>query len=135
MFSLLCGSVPFYGDDELEIVKSIQRGELYFEDPIWKSVSSSAKDLITKLLTKNPVRRLSASGALEHPWLRVSLTSVLGFHELEFEIIERLLSFRRPLKLREIFLNGFVNALTEREIAPLRQAFIKTILVISQCLS
>ena len=41
------------------------------EDPeVWQDVSIEAKDLITKLLDKNPLERLNVMDALSHPWLQ-----------------------------------------------------------------
>ena len=36
---------------------------------IWRGVSEESKDLVSKLLDKNPLTRLSISEALRHPWL------------------------------------------------------------------
>jgi len=35
---------------------------------IWLNVSESAKDLIQKMLTYNPEKRISAAEAYTHPW-------------------------------------------------------------------
>ena len=40
-------------------------------------MSDEAKDLIRKLLTVNPDQRLTVAEALEHPWMKVRLTSSL----------------------------------------------------------
>lgn len=42
------------------------------ETPEWKSISSTAKDLILKMLAPNPLHRPSVSEVLDHPWMRVS---------------------------------------------------------------
>ncbi|OQR91886.1 calcium/calmodulin-dependent protein kinase [Achlya hypogyna] len=36
---------------------------------VWHDISPEAKDLVTKLLAKDPSQRVSASDALNHPWL------------------------------------------------------------------
>jgi serine/threonine protein kinase len=41
-------------------------------DEIWKQVSADAKDLISKLLTKDFNKRLSATDALQHIWFKKS---------------------------------------------------------------
>ncbi len=51
----------------------VQKGLFDFDGEEWDNVSSDAKDLIKKLITK-PERRLTANEALQHRWIR-NLTS------------------------------------------------------------
>lgn len=44
---------------------------------VWGGVSDSAKDLITKLLTYDPTKRLSAAEAFKHPWIQTKKFNVL----------------------------------------------------------
>jgi len=44
---------------------------------VWGDVSDSAKDLIIKLLTYDPEKRLSASEAFKHPWIQTKKFNVL----------------------------------------------------------
>lgn len=37
----------------------------------WDHISEYAKDLVAKLLTSDPERRITAAEALQHPWLKV----------------------------------------------------------------
>lgn len=43
---------------------------LNFDGPVWNGVSSSAKDLLRKLLQPYPEKRISAQEALEHIWIK-----------------------------------------------------------------
>lgn len=47
---------------------------LKFPSPEWDTVTPEAKDLINKMLTINPAKRITASEALKHPWICVSNT-------------------------------------------------------------
>lgn len=49
-----------------------------FPSPEWDTVTPEAKDLINKMLTINPAKRITASEALKHPWICVS-----NFHILD----------------------------------------------------
>jgi MAP kinase interacting serine/threonine kinase len=85
MYILLCGYPPFSGNcgsqcgwnqgepcnacQEL-LFHSIQDGGFDFPDTEWREISLDAKDLISKLLVKDPRKRLSAEQALEHPWIK-----------------------------------------------------------------
>ena len=73
MFSLLDGSIPFDGEglnDEgcPELCEAILSRELSFDDSAWNVVSDLAKDLVSKLLTRDPRTRITAAEALAHPW-------------------------------------------------------------------
>lgn len=45
---------------------------LQFPSPEWDTVTPEAKDLINKMLTINPAKRITASEVLKHPWISVS---------------------------------------------------------------
>lgn len=45
-----------------------------FPSPEWDTVTPEAKDLINKMLTINPSKRITASEALKHPWICVCST-------------------------------------------------------------
>ena len=44
--------------------------ETTLDEPEWHSVSDQAKDLVSKLLTYDPAKRISALDALNHPWIQ-----------------------------------------------------------------
>ena len=67
-YVLLCGYPPFEGETNEEIFERIKRGTYSFEDPEWEHISREAKQLIDKLLNKDPDKRITAREALHHPW-------------------------------------------------------------------
>lgn len=69
LFTLLSGYPPFYGDSDPVIFGLIVRGEFSFNEPVWDGVTMGARDLIQRLLTVDPRRRLTARQALAHPWM------------------------------------------------------------------
>lgn len=69
LYILLCGYPPFYGDNNQEILQMVSRGVFDYEGEEWDDIAAEAKDLIGKLITR-PERRLTASEALEHRWMR-----------------------------------------------------------------
>jgi len=76
LFILLGGYPPFYDEHEPRLFMKIRRGQYSFDDPVWAKVSDLAKDLIRKLLTTDPDKRLSADEALKHEWFKdVSVSS------------------------------------------------------------
>jgi calcium-dependent protein kinase len=73
IYILLCGYPPFRGSSDKEIYAEIKRCHLEFEDDpdeeIWSVVSADAKDLIRKLIVKDPSKRLTAADAMQHKWI------------------------------------------------------------------
>ena len=51
-------------ETEKGIFEEIIKGEIDFESQPWPSISESAKDLVRKLLTMDPRKRISAAQAL-----------------------------------------------------------------------
>ncbi|XP_020715798.1 peripheral plasma membrane protein CASK isoform X2 [Ceratitis capitata] len=66
---LLSGRLPFLGSG-IRLQNSIARGRVSFEAPEWKSISTTAKDLVMKMLSANPHHRPSITEVLDHPWMR-----------------------------------------------------------------
>lgn len=69
MFILLGGYRPFRGDSE-EVMRSIRYGEFKFHKRYWSDVSEDAKILIARMLTVNPIGRITATAALESDWIK-----------------------------------------------------------------
>lgn len=87
LYIMLCGYPPFYGqcgedcgwekgepcqDCQDSLFTRIQEGIFDFPDNEWFNISPDAKDLIQKLLVRNPRKRLSAVEVLHHPWVQTS---------------------------------------------------------------
>jgi calcium/calmodulin-dependent protein kinase I len=69
IYILLSGYPPFYDESPPKIFKKITEAKYDFDDPVWDDISDLAKDLIRKLLVKDPSERLSAKKCLKHPWI------------------------------------------------------------------
>jgi len=69
IFFLLTGNLPFPGDTDNEIKARVQSGQIA-ECPMFDKCSDDAKDLITKLLTVDPSKRLTIDQTLKHPWIQ-----------------------------------------------------------------
>ena len=70
LYILLSGRPPFYGSSEEAIYRSIVRQHIDLDSSLWKNISASGKDLISKTLCRNPAARLTAEEILNHPWVR-----------------------------------------------------------------
>lgn len=68
LFILLCGYPPFTGKTENHIIENVKKGKFSFDRKIhnkllaqdWNQITKEAKDLIIKLLTADPNKRISA---------------------------------------------------------------------------
>jgi len=70
MYILLCGFVPFYGEDEDEVYDKIEEAEYSFPSPYWDMISDDAKDFISKCFVLDKTHRLDIEQAFAHPWIQ-----------------------------------------------------------------
>ena len=68
IYNLIAGVKPFDGDD---IEEAIMGDEVSCHDLLWMKVSFKTRDLMKKLLKKNPKKRLTAQEALEHDMFKL----------------------------------------------------------------
>ncbi|KAI9098587.1 kinase-like domain-containing protein [Phlyctochytrium arcticum] len=82
LFTMLCGDLPFGRDDDISTLSSrIKTATYSFSNPKWTSISSSARDLVTKFLEIDPRKRMTVQGALAHPWIREREGALKGLHK------------------------------------------------------
>ena len=67
LYLMVCGDFPFQGDDVKKLVNNISKNS--FEVPDF--ASPLFKDLIYKILEKNPNKRLTIQQIKEHPWMHI----------------------------------------------------------------
>lgn len=69
LHALLIGSLPFRGESVEAIFEAIKHVQLDFQAEKWKSVSGPAKDLLSRMLSRDVEKRLSPEEVLRHPWI------------------------------------------------------------------
>ncbi|TYZ65783.1 hypothetical protein PybrP1_009984 [[Pythium] brassicae (nom. inval.)] len=72
LYIVLSGAHPFDLEgtaSDAEVEERVKRMPVTFDFAAWTHVSADAKDLISKLLHKDPSQRLTADQLLVHPWL------------------------------------------------------------------
>ncbi|KAI3822675.1 hypothetical protein L1987_10270 [Smallanthus sonchifolius] len=121
LYILLCGVPPFWGESENEIFEEVLRGKLNFSSDPWPSISESAKDLVRKMLVRNPRKRITAHEVLCHPW--VNEDGVAPDKPLDSAVLSRLTQFSAMNKLKKMALRVIASKLSEEEIAGLKQMF------------
>ncbi|CAH8313208.1 unnamed protein product [Eruca vesicaria subsp. sativa] len=106
LYLLLCGKHPFKTESE------IRKGKLDLESQPWPCVSESAKDLVNKMLTKDPKTRISASNVLEHPWIKREAP----YKPLDNVLVLRLKRFGAMNQLKKLAFNVIAEGLAEELI-------------------
>ncbi|XWS19417.1 hypothetical protein CRYUN_Cryun31cG0014000 [Craigia yunnanensis] len=121
LYILLSGVPPFWAETEKGIFDAIIEGELDFESQPWPSISESAKDLVRKMLTMDPKRRLTSAQVLEHPWMREG--GEASDKPIDRAVLSRLKQFRAMNKLKKVALKVIAESLSEEEIKGLKAMF------------
>lgn len=128
LFILLCGSPPFYGQTEDEIFRKILQCNYTFKSKVWNKVSQEAKNLVMKLLTLDPDKRLSAKEAMDDIWFKHNDTTKLLQGKLNQDnlnnVIKNISEFNAEQKLQQATLAYLVhNILPQDEIQDIKEIF------------
>ncbi|KAK7910225.1 hypothetical protein WMY93_014909 [Mugilogobius chulae] len=99
LYILLVGYPPFWDEDQHKLYQQIKAGAYDFPSPEWDTVTSEAKDLINKMLTIHPAKRVTATDALKHPWICQRSTVASSMHRQETVDCLKRFNARRKLKL------------------------------------
>ncbi|KAF8396347.1 hypothetical protein HHK36_017964 [Tetracentron sinense] len=121
IYILLSGVPPFWDETEKGIFEQVLHGDLDFSSDPWPSISESAKDLVRRMLVRDPRRRLTAHEVLCHPWVQVD--GVAPDKPLASAVLSRLKQFSAMNKLKKMALRVIAETLSEEEIAGLREMF------------
>uniref|UniRef100_A0A3Q2SVU6 calcium/calmodulin-dependent protein kinase n=1 Tax=Fundulus heteroclitus TaxID=8078 RepID=A0A3Q2SVU6_FUNHE len=98
LYILLVGYPPFWDEDQHRLYQQIKAGAYDFPSPEWDTVTPEAKDLINKMLTINPAKRITAADALKHPWVCQRSTVAAMVHRQETVECLKKFNARRKLK-------------------------------------
>uniref|UniRef100_A0A8D0CZV1 calcium/calmodulin-dependent protein kinase n=1 Tax=Sander lucioperca TaxID=283035 RepID=A0A8D0CZV1_SANLU len=99
LYILLVGYPPFWDEDQHRLYQQIKAGAYDFPSPEWDTVTPEAKDLINKMLTINPAKRVTATDALKHPWICQRSTVASMMHRQETVECLKKFNARRKLKV------------------------------------
>lgn len=61
LYALLCGSPPFCAEDKEAIFSLVLAGEVDLSWGPWNHISDDAKDLVLRMLTRDPYKRITPS--------------------------------------------------------------------------
>ncbi|RAL40407.1 hypothetical protein DM860_006477 [Cuscuta australis] len=121
LYILLSGFPPFYAENENGIFREILKARVDLESDPWPSISSGAKDLIRRMLTVDPERRITAAAALEHPWLKEDGDA--PDKPIHNAVLIRMKQFRAMNKMKQLALKVIAETMPEDEIKGLKEMF------------
>ncbi|KAM7498883.1 hypothetical protein LguiA_023297 [Lonicera macranthoides] len=121
LYILLSGVPPFWAETEKGIFDAILKGDIDFESQPWPSISSSAKDLVRKMLTQDPKKRITSTQVLEHPWIREG--GEASDKPIDSAVLSRMKQFRAMNKLKKLALKVIAENLSSEEIQGLKSMF------------
>lgn len=98
LYVFLCGYPPFEGDNNTQIFKNIMGQKLCFAEAEWSEISDEAKDLLTKMLEREPSKRITSEDALKHTWFANLSDPKTNQNDLS-TVLDRIKNFRAPQKL------------------------------------
>ncbi|XP_052202355.1 calcium-dependent protein kinase 24-like isoform X2 [Diospyros lotus] len=107
LYILLSGVPPFWAETDSGIFQQILKGKLDFESEPWPNISDSAKDLIQKMLCRDPRKRISAHEVLCHPWIVDD--RVAPDKPLDSAVLSRLKHFSAMNKLKKMALRADID--------------------------
>ncbi|XP_074272016.1 calcium-dependent protein kinase 33-like isoform X3 [Silene latifolia] len=122
LYILLCGVPPFWAETENGIFDAILKGKIDFESDPWPSISSSAKDLVTKMLNPDPKKRITPEEVLAHPWMIEGGDA--SDKPIDSAVLSRMKQFRAMNKLKKLALKVIAQNMSEEEIKGLKAMFI-----------
>uniref|UniRef100_A0A0G4HAB5 Calcium-dependent protein kinase 1 n=1 Tax=Chromera velia CCMP2878 TaxID=1169474 RepID=A0A0G4HAB5_9ALVE len=118
LYILLCGSPPFGGQSDNEILQKVLVGKYRMDGPEWKNVDRRAKDLIKQMLTYDPEKRISAEAALQHPWIQEVSRQQKGGAVTSSQMknaLSNLKGFQQSQAMQQAALTFIASQLTSKE--------------------
>uniref|UniRef100_A0A8K9XTY0 calcium/calmodulin-dependent protein kinase n=1 Tax=Oncorhynchus mykiss TaxID=8022 RepID=A0A8K9XTY0_ONCMY len=125
LYILLVGYPPFWDEDQHRLYQQIKAGAYDFPSPEWDTVTPEAKDLINKMLTINPAKRITASEVLKHPWISHRSTVASCMHRQE--TVECLKKFNARRKLKVLQTVSLCFTVRKQEIIKVTEQLIEAI--------
>ena len=125
LYIMLCGYPPFRGGTDKAVLANITRGYFSFTGKEWAGISTEAKSLIMKMLTRNPLRRPTATEIFNDTWIQQRFNNKLQDNPLALKSLKNLTHFRASRHLQKVIMEFMAAQLTSaEETNDLRSAFI-----------
>jgi len=116
LFLLIGGYLPFDDEDDEVIFDLTRDGYFEFQPEFFNGVSTGAKELITRMLTVNPKKRISSNNALKSDWI-VKGDAEVEERQLNVKKLANLLEGKRKLRA------GIATLITANRVKQLNDGF------------
>lgn len=120
-FILLCGHMPFSGPDSM-MIRNIAAGEYTLKPRQWRGISEEACSFTKSLLHVDPRTRLTATAALNHPWLAQRRQAAAC--EVDVGVVQALQRFSALPKFRRCCMEMIAWSLSSDERAQVYDHFV-----------
>ncbi|KAK9813078.1 hypothetical protein WJX72_008502 [[Myrmecia] bisecta] len=127
-YMLLTGRLPWKGEAGISVsqlydggeggafsrrdaFKALMFDELDFESHPWELISAGGRDLVQRMLQKDPAQRITAKAALKHRWLQSEGQGAAPDRPFEDTIVQRLQQFGMYGKVKQAALKQLVASL------------------------
>jgi serine/threonine protein kinase len=121
---MLAGHPPFHPDIKYRNLSA--KGKYYpLKGPNWDNISAEAKDLVAKMLTRDPINRIDMDGICNHPWLVEAQSHTPQASEIAFgdAYAKRIKNLVLKNKLKKCFLDNKIETAHKDR----RANFVKTL--------
>lgn len=124
LFIMLCGSPPFGGRNNGEILSNILMREPRMDPKKWKNVSEEAVELVKAMLNKQVPQRITAAEVVNSKWIQKYLNSEVPCKKLASRSFKNLAKFNTSSKLHKATLSYIVSQMmSTEELSSLRDLF------------
>lgn len=114
MYQFLCGHPPFPGNNPQQILLNVSTADIRFKEDEFSDVSEEAKDLISRLLVKDPNKRISLADALAHNWF--DETEDKKELEINVDVVSRLINFKEECLMKRTMMTTMANLMGHKHI-------------------
>jgi len=126
-YVILSGCPPFFGENEVGVLKKIKRGVFKFNPPeVWSNISMEAKDLVQQMLVVDIGNRYSADDVTKHPWLSRDIKNRMAQSEqnhLSVEQLNNLRNFHARNRVQKVLQRLRAQELSNAAVDDLRAVF------------
>jgi len=98
LYTMLNGRPPFNGTSS-EVLSKVAKAAVFFPEKNWRGVTTEARDIISKMLERNPEKRLTAKQCLEHPWFMKNGDTTS--HQIDMKILKRLKNYKKQPRFKQ----------------------------------